>query len=86
MIQEEMCRTLEGLEYKVHTWELRCDGYSSVTAKQLEGFQAYADRQAAVYWSLARSFCKLWDTPAAQVLPCVMSAEEAQELKAAEEA
>lgn len=82
-----MSRTLISLERHARCWDdLSVESESLVGDKALlEGRQAYACSQAAVYHALSASFAALWKMPMDSVLRLARSEEEALEMEAHEE-
>ena len=63
LLQEEMRRVLDFLEWAAKRWDLRAGARSEEGLELKEGLDAYALQQAALQRSLAASFKGLWATP-----------------------
>ncbi|KJA13849.1 hypothetical protein HYPSUDRAFT_209191 [Hypholoma sublateritium FD-334 SS-4] len=67
LLQEEMRRVLEFLEYKAVQWEIRTEAREGMEPEAMEGIRAYATEQAVLQRKLASSFKSMWMTPLASV-------------------
>ncbi|KAJ7248075.1 hypothetical protein C8J57DRAFT_1673431 [Mycena rebaudengoi] len=84
LLEEEMRRIIQYLNWKADWWRSRVGLRENIDAKQLEGDRAYALRQAALKEALAASFAAKWEPLTAMVAAARAGDELAESASAGE--
>ena len=77
LLQEEMRRVVQFLDWKSNDWASRAGARAGVASPEVcSGLSAYAHKQAFVYHNLATRFCQRWrSTLISLSLPCTWATE-----------